>query len=163
MNIRKLACVVLAILTFVGCNRSKTYSTPNGSVTVQEHGKNGSNVTVTGKNGEQVTINSEGGKIPDDYPKDVPVASNVKVILASSVNNNDEKGTTLLLESNDSLDHLTDFYKKGLAEAAWKIDTTMTQPEMTIIAAEKDNRQLSLNIQKSEGKCTISQNVAVKH
>src|SRR5690348_5122978 len=115
-----IAFLFLISVSFIACNRSKTYSTPEGKVTVEDHGKNGaSTVTVTGKNGEQVTVNSEGGKIPDDYPKDVPVASGARVIMSTSVNNQKENGSHLMLESADSLEHLTDFYKKGLTDAAW--------------------------------------------
>ncbi len=66
--------VISLVLLMAGCNRSKTVSNSNGNVKVEESGKDGqSKVTVTGKNGESMTINSEGGKLPDDYPKDVPV------------------------------------------------------------------------------------------
>src|SRR5258705_8197923 len=108
-----------------GCKGSKSVSTPSGDVKVEESGKAGqSKVTVTGKNGESMTINSEGGKLPDDYPKDVPVASGAKIVMATSVNTADNKGATLILESADSLDKAVAFYKKGLADNGWKTEAT---------------------------------------
>ena len=146
----------------VGCNRSKTVSSPSGDVKVEETGKAGqSTVTFTGKNGESMTINSEGGKLPDDYPKDVPVASG-KIVMATSVNNADNKGSSLVLESADSLNKTVAFYKKGLADNGWKIDATISGENMTMLTADKDTRQLVLQIGESEGKCSVTQSLGVK-
>jgi|ERR1700704_2021404 hypothetical protein len=154
--------VISLVLLMVGCNRSKTVSSPSGDVKVEETGKAGqSTVTFTGKNGESMTINSEGGKLPDDYPKDVPVASG-KIVMATSVNNADNKGSSLVLESADSLNKTVAFYKKGLADNGWKIDATISGENMTMLTADKDTRQLVLQIGESEGKCSVTQSLGVK-
>jgi hypothetical protein len=150
------------MLLMVGCNRSKTVSSPSGDVKVEETGKAGqSTVTFTGKNGESMTINSEGGKLPDDYPKDVPVASG-KIVMATSVNNADNKSSSLVLESADNLNKTVAFYKKGLADNGWKIDATISGENMTMLTADKDTRQLVLQIGESEGKCSVTQSLGVK-
>ena len=154
--------VISLVLLMVGCNRSKTVSSPSGDVKVEETGKAGqSTVTFTGKNGESMTINSEGGKLPDDYPKDVPVASG-KIVMATSVNNADNKSSSLVLESADSLNKTVAFYKKGLADNGWKIDATISGENMTMLTADKDTRQLVLQIGESEGKCSVTQSLGVK-
>lgn len=166
LAILSLGLLGLALLTTAGCSRSKTqtYSTPGGSVTVNDNGKPGqSAVTITGNNGEKMTINSEGAKLPDDYPKDVPVASGAKIVMSTSVDNKTTKGSNLVLESTDSLDKITEFYKKGLADNGWKISATFAQLQMTIITAAKDNRELSLSVQQADGKSTITQSVATKN
>lgn len=164
MSIRRLAVLSLVLLFVAGCNRSKTYSTPEGSVTVHDSGKAGqSAVTITGRNGEKMTIDSEGTKLPDDYPKDVPVASGAKIVMATSVDDKTTHGSHLVLESTDSLEHVLAFYKKGIADNGWKINTSISQPQVTIIAAEKDTRELSLSLQQSDGKCTVTQSVAAKN
>lgn len=161
MIIRRLAVLSLVLLLVAGCNRSKTSST---SVTVHDSGKAGqSAVTITGQNGEKMTINSEGTKLPDDYPKDVPVASGAKIVMATSVDDQTTHGSHLVLESTDSLEHVLAFYKKGLADNGWKINTTVSQPEVTVIAAEKGTRELSLSVQQSDGKCTVTQSVVAKN
>ena len=154
--------VIFLVLLVVGCNRSKTVSTPSGDVKVEESGKAGSAVTFTGKNGETMTINSEGSKLPDDYPKDVPVASGAKIVMATSVNNADNKGSSLVLESADSFDKTVAFYKKGLADHGWKIDATISGENMTMLTAAKDTRQLVVQIGESEGKCSVTQSLGVK-
>jgi hypothetical protein len=164
MITHRLAVLSLTLLLAAGCSRSKTYSTPEGSVTVHDNGKPGqSAVTITGNNGEKMTINSEGAKLPDGYPKDVPVASGAKIVMATSVDNKTTHGSYLVLESADSLEKNLAFYKQGLADNGWKIDATVSQPQITIISATKDTRELSLSLQQAEGKCTVTQSVAVKN
>ena len=161
---RVILLCLLSLAVLAGCNRSKTISTPSGNVKVEESGKGGqSTVTFTGKEGEKLTFNSEGGKIPDDYPKDVPVAAGAKVMMATTATNAGNFGSSLVLESSDSHDKVLAFYKKGLADNGWKIETTIAQANMTIIAATKDKRSLSLQIGESEGKTSITQIVGTKN
>lgn len=163
MNPHRFFVLCLGLAVLAGCSRSKTISTPSGDVKVEESGKSGqSTVTFTGKEGEKLTINSEGGKVPEDYPKDVPVASGAKVLMSTSANNAGQSGTSLVLESADSHDKVLAFYKKGLVDNGWKIETTISQPNVTIIAASKDKRNLSLQIGESDGKTSITQVVASK-
>jgi hypothetical protein len=143
-----------------GCNRSKTVSTPSGDVKVEESGNAGQSAgTFTGKNGETMTINPAGSKLPDDYPKDVPVAGGAKIVMATSVNDN--KSSSLVLESADSFDKTVAFYKKGLADNGWKIDGTISGENMTMLTAVKDTRQLVVQIGESEGKCSVRQTLGV--
>lgn len=159
---RRIVVLCLALL-LPGCNRPKTVSTPSGDVKVEESGKAGqSTVTFTGKNGEQMTIASEGSKLPDDYPKDIPVASGAKIVMATSVNNADNKGSSLVLESADSYDKTLAFYKKGLADNGWQIGATISGEKMTMLTAAKDTRQLVVQIGESDGKCSVTQSVGVK-
>ncbi|HUM05062.1 MAG TPA: hypothetical protein VLT90_06355 [Terriglobales bacterium] len=164
MNTLRLFLITLVCITLtVGCSRSKTVSTPGGKVTVEEGGKSGeSAVTITGNNGEKLTFNSAGAKLPDDYPKDVPVASGAKVVMSASVNNSNQNGSNLVLESSDNMDNLVSFYKKGLTDNGWKINATVTQDKMTMLAASKDTRAISVHIQQEEGKSTITQTVGTK-
>ena len=162
MRTHQIAAVSLLLLV-AGCNRSKTVSTPNGDVKVEESGNAGqSKVTFTGKNGESMTINSEGGKIPDDYPKDVPVASGAKIVMATSVNNTDNQGSSLVLEPPEGCDKTVAFYKKGLADNGWKTDSTISGEKMTMLTAAKDTRQLVIQIGESEGKCSVTQHLGTK-
>lgn len=146
-----------------GCNRSKTVSTSNGDVKVEETGKDGqAKLTFTGKNGESMTINSEGSKLPDDYPKDVPVAGGAKIVMATSVNNADNKGSSLILEAADNFDKTVAFYKKGLTDNGWKTDATISAENMTMLTASKDTRQLVIQIGQSDGKTSVTQSLGVK-
>jgi hypothetical protein len=153
-NIVVGTCAVILIVAAGACRRSATYTTKDGSVTIQEHGKDAGSMTFTGKNGEKVAINMDGGKVPDDYPKDVPLYQ-AKVIMANS---SSEKHTQhLMMESGDTPDKIAEFYKKGLDSNGWKTEGTMNMGEMNMLTASKNNRQLVIQISNGPDKRTISQ------
>ena len=111
-------------------------------------------MTFTGKGGQKIVIDS-GGKVPDDYPKDVPVYSGAKVIVTQSAT---EKNTrTLVLESNDPFDKIADSYKKGLESNGWKVEGPINMGEMNMFTAVKDKRQAVVQVIDSGEKRTVNQ------
>ena len=155
--------IVSIALLLTACNRSKTVSTSNGEVKVEESGKDGkSTVTFTGKNGESMTINAEGSKLPDNYPKDVPVAAGAKIVMATSVDSGDSKGASLILEAADNPDKTVAFYKKSLADNGWKVEATMASEQMTMFSATKDTRQLVIQVGQADGKTSVTQTLGYK-
>ncbi len=99
MHTYRIAVLTLAAL-IAGCSRSATYVTPDGKVVVQQGGKPGQGqMTITGKDGSRMTMNAQGGKLPDDFPKDVPVPPNAKIVMSTSVNNAQTQGANLMLEN----------------------------------------------------------------
>jgi hypothetical protein len=149
-----IGAVILAV-TGVACRRSSTYTVKDGSLTVEQKGKDAGSMTFTGKNGETVAINMNGGKVPDDYPKDVPLYEGTKVIMSNSAS--EKHARHLILESKDPADKIAEYYKKGLDSNGWKIEGTMNMGEMNMFTATKDNRQLVVQISNSSDKRTISQ------
>ena len=61
------------LLAGIACSRSHTFSTSDGKVSYTDKGKDAGTVTVTGKDGKSATLSYNQNKVPDDYPKDVPV------------------------------------------------------------------------------------------
>lgn len=154
-NIIAGICIAMLTIAANACKRSVTYASKEGSVTVEQKDKDASSLTFTGKDGQKVVIDSGGGKVPADYPKDVPVYDGAKVIMAQSAN---EKNThNLVLESNDAAGRISDFYKKGLESNGWKIEGTMTMGEMNMVTAVKDNRQAVVQVVNNSEKRTINQ------
>ena len=149
-------CAISLALAGVGCSRSSTYHSKDGSVTVEKKGGGeATSMTFTGKNGEKVSLDVNGGKMPDDYPKDMPVYEGTKVVMSQSAN---EKNThSLVLESKDPADKIAEYYKKGLESSGWKIEGTMNMGQMNMLTAKKDNRQAVVQIVNDTEKRTISQ------
>ncbi len=146
---------VIVTVGGVACRRSATYTVKDGSLTVEQKGKDAGSMTFTGKNGETVAINMNGGKVPDDYPKDVPLYEGTKVIMSNSAS--EKHARHLILESKDPADKIADYYKKALDANGWKIEGTMKMGELNMFTASKDNRQLVVQISNSNDKRTISQ------
>jgi len=162
---RRVAVSVLALLFFclAACNRSKTVSTSNGEVKVEESGKPGqSTLTFTDNKGAKVVIASEGSKLPDDYPKDVPVVAGAKVVMSSSAGTAQGTQSSLVLESPDSFDKTVAFYKKAIEDNGWKSDATVSADKMTMISATKDTRHLVVQVTDADGKASVTQSIGSK-
>ena len=149
------AALALAALLVLGCSHSTTYTSKDGSVTVEQKGKDQGSMTFTSKDGNKVEVNSSGGKVPDDYPKDLPVYGDAKVTLSTSVS--EKNARNLILESPDAADKITDFYKKGLESNGWKLDGSMNMGEMSMFTATKDKRKAVIQVINEKDKRTINQ------
>ena len=160
---RPLGVLLAASLLCAGaaCSRTHTVTTADGRVSYQDKGKDAGTVTVTGKDGQTATLNFNQNKVPDDYPKDVPIYSPSKVVMSQSVS--DKNARNLMLESPDASDKIVDFYKKGLDGNGWKTESTMATAQLTILTATKEQREVMLQITDSGAKRGIMQVVADKH
>jgi hypothetical protein len=148
------------LLSSAACSRSRTYTTSDGKVSVEQKGKDASRITVAGKDGNTSTLSFNENKVPDDYPKDIPVYSPAKVIMAQSAS--DQNARNLVLESQDPSDSIVAFYKKGLESNGWSTENTLTTPQMTMLTAKKDKRQVVLQISDDHSKRSIMQTAADK-
>lgn len=158
---RLLGALLAGCLLFgAACSRSHTVTTKDGKVTYQEKGKDAGSVTVTGKDGKTATLSYNQGKLPDDYPKDVPVYSGAKVVMAQSYS--EKNARNLMLETADSANQVADFYKKELERNGWTTETTVSTPAMNMLGASKAGKQVSIQISDSGGKRSIVQILADK-
>ena len=148
------------LLAGAACSRTHTISTSGGNVSYQEKGKDAGTVTVTGKDGKSATLSFNQNKVPDDYPKDVPIYSPAKVVMSQSAS--DKNVRNLMMESPDASDKIVDFYKKGLDSSGWKTESSVATDKLTILSATKDQRQVMLQIGDNGGKRSIMQVVADK-
>ena len=155
-----LICLVALLVTGIACKRSSTYRTGDGSVTVENRGKDAGSMTFTGKDGQKLTMDFGSGKLPDNYPKDVPVYKDAKVMVSQSVS--EKNGRNLVLETNDSLDKVVDFYKKGLESNGWKTENTLAMGQMTMLTATKENRQVSVQVTDGDNKRSVMQILSEK-
>ncbi len=155
-------CVLAAGLVFAGagCSHSHTITTADGKVSYDQKGKDAGTVTVTGKDGKTATLTYNQNKVPDDYPKDVPVYSSAKVVMSQSVS--DQHGRSMMLESSDPSDTIVSFYKKGLDSNGWKTESTVATGQLTMLTASKDQRQVMLQITDNGSKRGVMQVVADK-
>jgi hypothetical protein len=147
--------VTCLLCAAAACSRTHTVSTAGGKVSYQEKGKDGGTVTVTGKDGQTATLNFNQNKVPDDYPRDVPIYTPSKVVMSQSTT--EQNTRNLMLESPDGMDKIVDFYKKGLDSNGWKTESNITTAQLTMLTATKDQRQLTLQITGNDGKRGVMQ------
>lgn len=158
-----------------GGNKDAKVDIKNGAMSVQTTnekgekvtmniGGEGGNMTVTSsENGKTATIQTgkdsfsmksedttfvsgEGAKVPDDFPKDVPVYSGAKV--NSAMSSKESGGTfSLQLESKDDFSKVAEYYKKTMAEQGWKSEQTLEN--------SGDNPSSMLNFSKEKRSCMV--------
>jgi len=112
--------------------------------------------------------------LPNDFPKDVPVASTAKVtsLIDLSTNSNDSQDCrearpwgcfNLNLESDDSVEKLKGFYRRELAANGWMIIFDQAYPSgypgsnegSARIAGTKDKRETAVTIADGGFKRTV--------
>jgi hypothetical protein len=91
----------------------------------------------------------KGVKLPDDFPKDVPLYPGATV----SMSGRQKQGTMVMFTSGDDRRKIASFYEAKLKENGWKIETSANIGEGSMFGAKKEKRQLSVGI--NEGQITI--------
>lgn len=159
---RPLGTLLVAGLLMAGaaCSRTHTVTTSDGKVSYQDKGKDAGAITVTGKDGKSATMSFNENMVPDGYPKDVPIYSPSKVVMAQSAS--DKNTSNLVLESPDAADSIVAFYKKGLDGNGWKTESTMATAQLTMLTASKEQRQVVVQITDSGAKRNVMQVVSDK-
>ena len=116
-------------------------------------------VSGCGRDEARVALNTKDAKItvaggnasvalPDTFPKDVPILPGGSV--KSAINTADV--TSVSLTASASPQEAAKYYQENLSGQGWKIDHSLTTGDVTMLAATKDKRQVSLQIGTSDGK-----------
>lgn len=139
---------MLAAATVIvcGCNKSPTYKTKDGEVTVD---KSSGQVTFESKTKDgnvKVTASETGVALPEGFPKDVPIHTGATVQMAST------QGKTMMVHLNLSapVAEALKYYQDQLKEQGWEIESTMNMGEGSMVAAKKGNRKCSAVILKQD-------------
>jgi hypothetical protein len=156
----KTALATASVLVLLcACSRTQTYSTKDATVTVTDKGKDQGSVHVSGKDGASLDINT--GRPITDYPSDTPLYSGKSMM---DMKSGEKSSRVVAIQTSDSLEKISGFYKSELDSKGWKIDTNMTTPEMTMYVASKGERKLVIQISTdaSSKMQTVSQTLADK-
>lgn len=131
-------------------------SVTNGSVDVNT--KNNT-ITINGENGT-TTIGSQ--KLPDDFPKDIPVYSGANVL--GSVTGDASQGTAMLVTfvTKDSFEQVKRFFDAELPRNGWAKELTTNYENsinyvvtkngmrLTVVVAPNDEDQVSITISEEK-------------
>lgn len=148
------AVVASLVLYGFGC-ASKTTQ-------VEDDASSTDKVTYKTDTGETETIEMRGrdGQLPDDFPKDFPIMSDLKVLNFTSVSQDGDSIIGGQWTSNASVGDIFAFYKNALTQGNWKITNTTTYGNSSLIGfARKGDERFggSMNMeQQSDGSTTVS-------
>jgi cytochrome c-type biogenesis protein CcmE len=161
---------VMFTLALSACSREKSYETKEGKVTVKEDGKKvqfkgkDEDITVSGdENQGQVKIKTKDGestisynkdKLPDNFPKDIPIYSPASVQMSQIMDN----GKTVMasLNTTDDMAKVAAFYKKALTQAGWEIKADMNMGNTFLVQGEKGEQSLNVSATKEQDKTVIT-------
>jgi hypothetical protein len=103
-------------------------------------------------------------KLPDNWPSDAPTYGNAQIQSAIAANPQEgHQQSAVVFTTTDSVQAITDFYKKELVTEGWKVGGVMTSPSGTVVAATKDTRSFGAYIVESgDGKVTVTASVSTK-
>ncbi|MGI6459098.1 MAG: hypothetical protein ACOX5J_03215 [Candidatus Hydrogenedentales bacterium] len=109
--------------------------------------------TMTSDDGAVSFATGEAAKIPDDFPKDVPLYQGAQLV---SVHRDTNAGmTSLAATSGDPAGTIAEFYTKQMEANGWTRETAFNQSDsMHMMSYEKDSRQLSIIIIAGEDDAT---------
>lgn len=113
--------------------------------TVEYDAEKGTSV-MRSETGETLFATGEKAKIPADFPKDVPLYTNMTPNLVGREES--EKTITVSATSPDPCDKITAFYRDGMKQQGWTEETSLTQDmgKMNLFTFTKGEREATLMI-----------------
>lgn len=126
------------------------------TITTKEEGKTstittsdqGGTIQVTGEKGTATMTMGDQAKVPDGWPKEVPVYAGLKIELAQA--DQGANAFTVAGSSPDAYDKVAAFYEKTFKDAGWSESLNMKQPDSIMLSYGKDNRQAVITATKTE-------------
>jgi hypothetical protein len=145
--------VLAAGCLVIGCRKSTTITTKDGTrATVTNSGKT-TEVTIEGKNGAKMKFAGEGGlALPEGFPKDVPVYPGSTVTMGITT----KEGIQVALKTADPANKVATFYNEKLKGNGWSIETTMNTGDGSMVTAKKDKRTVVAVMSRDSDATTIS-------
>lgn len=116
-------------------------------------------VTISGDDKSMKMRSGEGAKIPDSFPKDVPLYTGMNINMVMEMGAQEFSVTAT---SADTLADITAFFKKACTEQGWTEITVMTQGDaMSMLSYEKGDRALAIMLSRDAEQTGISITVAM--
>ena len=107
---------------------------------------------------------SASDKLPDDFPKDVPLYTGAKITSSITAKGTDDKSSsvTVSLTTKDSVDKVSAFYAAELKDNSWVVDSDYTTEEGYALSASKDGRSLFVTASGNIGETSITVSVVTE-
>jgi hypothetical protein len=97
-----------------------------------------------------------GNRLPENWPDDVPVYPDAKVVYSAAVTTEGQDGLALTLSTSHTLAQVVKFYNETLAAKGWTALSTLESGGTSIIGAEKGDRVFAASITNTGGQTMIS-------
>ena len=121
-----------------------------------EYDSKGKNVTVKTADGS-VVVSGEGVKLPEDFPKDIPVyPPGSKIVSAVSAGRTDTSGHMATFHSLDAPEKIASFYK--LKFSTWQVKMEMSSGggKVLLLQSADGKRSITVVANPSGGQTTVT-------
>lgn len=151
-----LAIAIVVIATGAsGCNPFQKKATEKSIEKAIEE-SSGENVKVDIDNETTTFTTDEGstvvgsGSLPDNFPEDVPIYPDTTITFSHVGSGDEESSASTTLETKDSQEKVTSWYKEEIAKNGWTIESTdnwgVNADQYTSYTASKNDRELSIGV-----------------
>ena len=146
MNKIPWAIVPAVVALAVGCGKSDTYESSDGTVKIKQEGDTAKYEVVTKEGKVTMSASDTEVAIPDTFPKDVPILKGAVAKLSMSQG----KSEVLHLHVAGSMADVAKEYQDKLKDEGWEIESTMNMGDTSMVHAKKANRQCSAVVMKDD-------------
>lgn len=129
-------------------------SQTGGKVDIDTSGENGK-VTIKMEDGTVQYSTGGNVKLPDGFPQELIIATDAKLIGASSANN----GNTVIYQTNSEQDTLFSDYITKLTSLGWKKEMEVDTAEGKMLNFTKDKFTAVISIEKNGSEDTSMKNI----
>lgn len=124
--------------------------TDKGSISTKE---DGDEVTIKSKDGNVTSVAGENVKLPDDFPKDIPLPEGIELKMAM---NGDNNMFIVMGEVKGSYKGIATTMRSELDDNGWKEVMTVSEENSTGAMMKKDNRALNYGITNNNGSIEVN-------
>ena len=118
--------------------------------------KDSSATIVDKETGSTTTVDAKGGKMPEGWPKNIPQYPGSKVTQSSSTDTEKGKSFSLIIETQDAVEKVNEYYAKELKGAGFKKTTEMSKEDGVTVFYQSEKDVLTMTIFKENGKTLLS-------
>jgi len=152
MSLVRLSSVLLVATLALACGGDeKTVEIDGASFTVEREGEG---LRISGEDEEGGAFSGQFGenaRVPDGFPKDVPVYPDAQVVGGMVAG----EGGMLTLQTDDDLDEVAEFYREKLAKEGWSLGPPMDVMGRRLLSFEKGDRNGAVQISREANVTTI--------
>ena len=147
----------LAMLAACSSEKSTTFETEDGEATATVDSDDGT-TTASITTDEGTVHMRSGANVAVDLPMGFSAYPRAKVVSNTVIDKGDGKGTLVLMETGDSLDDVTSYYRSQAETAGIKIELQLSTDEGRMLAGSSGDeaKSFSLNASRADDKTTIT-------
>jgi hypothetical protein len=157
-KLHALTIIVALLLIFpaiYGCKsktetQTKTIETEKGTMTVKSS-EDKTDITITTKEGKTIEMKRTAGKLPDNWPAELSVIEGGKLVFSQRLTEGNKVADQVHITTSASVEETMNYYQDKLKNGGWKIEGTVTMPQMSMINASKDDLRAMLQFMTDSG------------